>query len=346
MTMPSRITGGVDTHLDVHVAAALDERGGLLGVETFPTTPAGYRQLCSWLGSFGTVDLVGVEGTGSYGAGLTRFLHAHQVAVVEVDRPNRQRRRRRGKSDPQDAISAARAAQSGDADGLAKTRDGNVESMRVLRVARSSARQSRTQALNQMRALIATAPDELRNELRDLNVHRLLERTAAYRHSRRRDVHATTKFALRTLARRAIALEAEITELDQLLTELAADTAPELVAINGVGTDVATALLVAAGDNPERLRTEATFAHLCGVAPIDASSGKHERHRLNRGGDRQANSALWHIVITRMVYDQRTRDYIARRIEEGRTKKEAMRCLKRYIAREIYHQLPRQELIT
>jgi transposase len=290
--------------------------------------------------------LVGVEGTGSYGAGLTRFLHAHQVAVVEVDRPNRQRRRRRGKSDPQDAISAARAAQSGDADGLAKTRDGNVESMRVLRVARSSARRSRTQALNQMRALIATAPDEIRNELRDLNVHRLLERTAAYRHSRRRDVHATTKFALRTLARRAIALEAEITELDQLLTELAADTAPELVAINGVGTDVATALLVAAGDNPERLRTEATFAHLCGVAPIDASSGKHERHRLNRGGDRQANSALWHIVITRMVCDQRTRDYIARRIEEGRTKKEAMRCLKRYIAREIYQQLPRQELIT
>ena len=159
-------------------------------------------------------------------------------------------------------------------------------------------------------------------------------------------MHATTKFALRTLARRAIALEAEITELDQLLTELAADTAPELVAINGVGTDVATALLVAAGDNPERLRTEATFAHLCGVAPIDASSGKHERHRLNRGGDRQANSALWHIVITCMVCDQRTRDYIARHIEEGRTKKEAMRCLKRYIAREIYQQLPRQELIT
>ena len=189
-----------------------------------------------------------------------------------------------------------------------------------------------------MRALIATAPNELRNERRDLNVHRLLERTAAYRHSRRRDVHATTKFALRTLARRAIALEAEITELDQLLTEL--------VAINGVGTDVAIALLVAAGDNPERLRTEATFAHLCGVAPIDASSGKQERHRLKRDGDRQANSPLWHSVITRMVCDQRTRDYIARRIEEGRTKKEAMRCLKRYIAREIYHQLPRQELIT
>ena len=344
MTMGTRITGGVDTHLDVHVAAALDERGGLLGVESFPTTVAGYQRLVSWLRAFGDVELVGVEGTGSYGAGLTRFLHRHRLAVVEVDRPNRQRRRRRGKSDPQDAISAARAAQSGDSCGLAKSRDGNVESMRVLRVARNSARRSRTQALNQMRALITTAPDEIRSELRDLNAHHLLQRASSYRPGQRRDVNAVCRFTLRTLARRAIALEAEITEIDKLLTELAADTAPELVAINGVGTDVATALLVAAGDNPERLRNEATFAHLCGVAPIDASSGKHERHRLNRGGDRQANSALWHIVITRMVCDQRTRDYIARRLDEGRTKKEAMRCLKRYIAREIYHQLPRRQL--
>ena len=342
MTMPSRITGGVDTHLDVHVAAALDERGGLLGVEMFPTTTAGYQRLLSWLQGFGDVELVGVEGTGSYGAGLTRLLHAHDVAVVEVDRPNRQRRRRRGKSDPQDAISAARAAQSGDSCGLAKTRDGNVEAMRVLRVARSSARRSRTQALNQMRALISTAPDEIRSELRDLNAHHLLHRAASYRPGQRHDVNATTKFALRTLTRRAIALEDEIAEIDTILTGLAVETAPELIAINGVGTDVATALLVAAGDNPERLRSEATFAHLCGVAPIDASSGKHERHRLNRGGDRPANSALWHIVITRMVCDQRTRDYIARRLDEGRTKKEAMRCLKRHIAREIYHHLPRQ----
>jgi transposase len=344
MTMPSRITGGVDTHLDVHVAAALDERGALLGVEMFATTPAGYRQLLGWLSSHGEVVLVGVEGTGSYGAGLTRFLHTHHVMVVEVDRPNRQRRRRRGKSDPQDAISAARAAQSGDSCGAAKTRDGNVEAMRVLRVARSSARKARTQALNQMRALIATAPDDIRSDLRDLNVHRLLERTASYRFGQRRDVHTATKFALRILAQRAISLEAEVTEIDRLLKNLVAETAPELAAIVGVGTDVATALLVAAGDNPQRLRSEATFAHLCGVAPIDASSGKQERHRLNRGGDRQANSALWHILITRMVCDQRTRDYIARRTDQGRTKKEAIRCLKRYIAREIYQQLPRPQL--
>lgn len=292
----------------------------------------------------GEVVLAGVEGTGSYGAGLTRHLHAEGVKVLEVDRPNRQRRRRRGKSDPQDAITAARAAQSGDAQGEAKTRDGNVEAMRVLRVARSSARKARTQALNQMRSIISTAPDQIRSELRDLNVYRLLERASSFRPGARRDVASLTKLSLRTLARRALALEAEIADIDVILKELVADTAPELVARVGIGVDSATALLVAAGDNPGRLRNEATFAHLCGVAPIDASSGKHERHRLNRGGDRQANSALWHIVITRMVYDPRTRDYIDRRTNEGLTKKEAFRCLKRYIAREVYNHLPHDQL--
>jgi transposase len=301
-TMPLRVTGGVDTHLDVH-AAALDDRGALLGVESFETTPAGYRRLLGWLGAFGEVELVGVEGTGSYGAGLTRHLHSEGVCVVEVDRPNRQRRRRRGKSDPQDAITAARAAQSGDALGEAKTRDGNVEAMRVLRVARSSARKARTQALNQMRSIIATGPEPIRAELRDLNVYRLLERAAGYRPGQRHDVASLTKRTLRMLARRAQALETEVAELDAILEPLVADTAPALVARPGIGAECASALLVAAGDNPERLRDEATFAHLCGVAPIDASSGKHQRHRLNRGGDRQANAALWRIVITRMVYD-------------------------------------------
>jgi transposase len=338
--MAPQLTLGVDTHLDVHVAALLDERGALVGVESFDTTPDGYRDLLAWAAGQGEVALAGVEGTGSYGAGLTRHLHAEGVKVLEVDRPNRQRRRRRGKSDPQDAITAARAAQSGDAQGEAKTRDGNVEAMRVLRVARSSARK----ALNQMRSIISTAPDQIRSELRDLNVYRLLERASAYRPGSRRDVASLTKLSLRTLARRALALEAEIADIDVILKELVADTAPELLARVGIGVDSATALLVAAGDNPGRLRNEATFAHLCGVAPLDASSGKHERHRLNRGGDRQANSALWHIVITRMVYDPRTRDYIDRRTKEGLTKKEAFRCLKRYIAREVYNHLPHDQL--
>ena len=343
-TLPLRITGGVDTHLDVHVVAALDHHGALLGVESFETTPLGYRGLLDWLRSFGPVDLVGVEGTGSYGAGLTRYLHAEAVRVVEVDRPNRQRRRRRGKSDPQDAITAARAAQSGDAQGEAKTRDGNVESMRVLRVARVSARKARTQALNQMRSLISTAPEDLRAELRALNVYRLLERCSAFRPGAGRDPRSLTKLSLRLLARRALSLEAEIVELDAILGPLVAETAPELLARPGIGTECASALLVAAGDNPERLHNEATFAHLCGASPIDASSGKQERHRLNRGGDRQANSALWKIVLTRTVCDPRTRDYIDRRMKEGLTKKEAFRCLKRYISREVYNHLPRTQL--
>lgn len=225
-TLPPRITGGVDTHLEVHVAAALDHQGALLGVESFETTPAGYRALHDWLSGFGDLEQVGVEGTGSYGAGLTRSLHREGVRVVEVDRPNRQRRRRRGKSDPQDAITAARAAQSGDAHGQAKTRNGNVEAMRVLRVARTSARKARTQALNQMRSLISTAPDDLRGELRDLNVYRLLERCSVYRPGTGRDPRTLTKVTLRLLARRALSLEAEVAELDRILEPLVSDTAP------------------------------------------------------------------------------------------------------------------------
>src|SRR3954452_5067032 len=167
-TLPLRITAGVDTHLDVHVAAALDETGSLLGVESFATTTAGYRRMLAWLRGLGPLELVGIEGTGSYGAGLTGVLLGQSVRVVEIDRPNRQRRRRRGKSDPQDAITAARAAQSGDACGQAKTRDGNVGRLRFLRVARFSARKARTQALNQMRQRISTASEHIREELRPL----------------------------------------------------------------------------------------------------------------------------------------------------------------------------------
>jgi len=343
-TLARSVTGGVDTHLDVHVVAALDEKGTLLGVEAFETTRLGYKKLLAWLEDFGPVTLVGVEGTSSYGAGLTRHLHAEGIAIVEVDRPNRQRRRRKGKSDPEDAIAAARAAFSGDANGAAKTQDGNVEAMRVIRMARLSARRSRTLALNQMRALISTAPEPLRDELRHLSVARLLARAASYRPGTKRDLVSLNKLTLRTLARRAIDLENEVKSYDALLEPLVAETAPELVAALGIGTDSAAALLVAAGDNPHRLRSEAAFAHLCGTSPIDASSGKHERHRLNRNGDRQANSALWHIVITRMVYDPRTTAYIERRMKEGLTKKEAFRCLKRYIAREVYGLLPMDRL--
>ncbi len=219
-----------------------------------------------------------------------------------------------------------------------------MESLRVLRVARCSARKAKAQALNQMRSLVSTAPDEIRAELRHTTGKQLVARCSKFRHTGRTDPASVTKITLRSLARRINDLADEIAELDLLIEPLVNDTAPELVELTGVGTEIASALLVAAGDNPERLRNESTFAHLCGVAPIDASSGKQERHRLNRGGDRQANSALWRIVITRLVYDPRTREYFQRRTKEGLSKKETIRCLKRYVAREVFNALPRERL--
>jgi transposase len=334
------ITGGVDTHADMHVAAALDSIGGLLGVQEFPATAAGYASLLSWLRSFGTLAVAGVEGTGSYGAGLARHLAAAGVRVVEVDRPDRQDRARQGKSDPLDAVSAARAALSGRASGVPRGRDGAVEAIRALMVAKRSARQERIQAINQARALIVTGPEELRARFARRSPAQLIEAIAALR-PRPGDVPGyATRVALRELGRRAQFLDAQLDRLDELIGPLVTARAPGLLALHGVGPDTAALLLVAAGDHPERLRSESSWAHLCGVAPIPASSGKTAgRYRLNRGGDRQANSALWRIVIVRMNSHPATRAYADRRSEEGLSKKEIIRCLKRYVAREVYRQL-------
>ena len=336
------VTGGVDTHLDTHVAAALDANGGVLGVETFPTTPAGLEQLHDWLAGFGSLTRVGVEGTGAYGAGLARLLRRRGVEVVEVDRPNRQARRQHGKSDPADAVEAARAALSGRARGIAKTADGNVEAMRALLIAKRSAREARITCLNQIRHLGFCGPEELRERFRGVPRSALAERAAALRPRPDSDIVTyATKMAMRTLGRRVIALEEDNDTIDALLARLVAATAPELVELYGVGTDTAAILLVAAGDNADRLRSEAAWARLCGVAPLPASSGKVTRHRLNRGGNRQANHALWRIVFTRMSSEPRTRAYVTRRLEEGLSKPEIMRVLKRYVAREVYRYLPR-----
>jgi transposase len=331
------VTGGVDTHLDVHAAAALDGIGGLLGVEMFPATPGGYRRLLAWMGRFGTVSRVGVEGTGAYGAGLARFLSSAGIEVVEVDRPNRQARRLSGKSDPNDAVEAARAAQSGRARGRPKTRDGQVEAIRAVLVAKRSARQARIKALVQIRHLGFTGPDVLRSRLKGLPVAQLSAEAAGLRPRAGADVVLyATKVSLQSLGRRVLALEDELVHLDELLSELVSAAAPQLLAVHGVGVDTAAALLVTAGDNPERLRSEAAWAHLCGVAPIQASSGKITRHRLDRGGDRNANAALWRIVMTRLSSDPRTQAYVERRTKEGRSKREVIRILKRYVAREVY----------
>jgi transposase len=333
------ITGGVDTHLGTHWAAALDELGGLLAVEEFPTTRDGCQSLLEWLAGFGPIDRVGVEGTGSYGAGLTRHLQRAGVMVVEVDRADRQDRRRQGKSDSLDAVSAARAVQSGRARGMPRGRDGNVEAIRTLMVAKRSARTGRTATINQMRALVATAPDDLRARFAHHTTAALVAEAAALRPRSGDTVGYTTRIALRELGRRATYLDEQIERLDLQLIPLVAAQGPGLLAIYGVGTDTAATLLIAAGDHPERLRNEAAWAHLCGTAPIPASSGKVTRCRLNPAGDRQANHALWRIVLTRMSSDPRTIAYVQRRVKEGKSKLEIIRCLKRYVAREVYPHL-------
>lgn len=333
------VVGGVDTHADIHVAAAVDSIGRQLGTAEFATTPRGHRELLRWLQSHGRVETVGVEGTGAWGAGLARYLTSARVSVVEVDRPNRQHRRRHGKSDPADAQAAARAALSGDATGVPKSRDGTIESIRALRVARRSALKARTQAGNQLYALVVTAPDDLRNQLRGLSTRALAHQAARFRPNDANTPTGGIKTALRSIARRWVNLDAEITELNGVLDTLVADVAPQLIARHGVGTETAAALLIAAGDNPDRLHNEASFAALCGASPIDASSGRQQRHRLNRGGNRDANHALWWITIVRMRSCDRTKAYVTKRTREGLTKKEIIRCLKRYIARELYPDL-------
>jgi transposase len=338
------ITGGVDTHLNFHVASALDHRGGLLGTESFAASPEGSRALLTWLRGFGTVTVVGVEGTGAYGAGLARYLATESISVIEVDRPNRQARRRQGKSDTLDAIEAARAAQSGRASGLAKSRDGAAEALRVLLVAKHSARRTRAKTITQMRYLSYSAPDQLRCQLKGLSIPKLLSAVKRLRPGRSDDVvTSATKVALSSLAARVRDLEAEIAKLDEHIAPLVEAAAPELLALFGVGIDTAATLLVAAGDNPERVSTEAKWAHLCGVAPIPASSGEQvtRRYRLDPGGNRQANCALWRIVIVRLAHDPNTKAYMEKRLKDGKSKREVVRILKRYVAREVYRTLPR-----
>ncbi len=334
------IAGGVDTHADNHVAAAIDRNGGVLGVESFPASEAGYEELLGWLVGFGEVEQVGVEGTGSWGVGLARFLHDQEIVVVEVDRPNRQTRRKQGKSDPTDAVAAARAALSGEASVTPKSRNGPVEQMRVLMVARRSAREQRIQSLNQLRHLVFTAPESIRIRFKDRYKTGLVTEAANMRPNQGSDpVIYTTNLMIRNLARRVKRLNTEMAEIDRLLTGLLKQTAPGLFELHGLGTDTAASLLVAAGDNPDRIGSEGSWAHLCGVTPLPASSGKTVRHRLNRGGDRNANAALYRIVLTRMSSDQDTRRYVTRRREEGLNTAEIMRCLKRYVARQTFKHL-------
>jgi len=332
------VTGGVDTHKDTHVAAVVDHLGTQLATKSFPTSAVGYGHLVDWLESHGNLAQVGVEGTGSWGAGLTRELRQRGVEVVEINRPNRQARRRSGKSDSLDAVAAARAVLAGLDAGAPKAADGPVEAIRMLRICRSSAMKARTQTMNQIRAVIDTAPADICDRHRNRTPARLIKAITATRPDPNRLAEPATAVAmsLRTLGRRWQFLTDQIRELDLQLDALVAATAPRLIAVHCVGTDTAATLLIAAGDNPDRLGSEAAFTALCGVNSMPASSGRTQRHRLNRSGNRNANNALWRIVMARMAHDDRTRIYVERRTTEGLSKREIIRCLKRYVARELY----------
>jgi transposase len=343
-----RIVGGVDTHKDLHVAAIVDEFDRVLASQCFATTRHGYKQMLTWMRSFGSLQRIGIEATGTYGAGLLRYMQNAGVEVLEVTTPDRRDRRQRGKSDDLDAQNAAHAAFAGKRTATPKSRDGMIEALRVLTACRKTAVAARRVALQMIQNTIVCAPDELRETLRKLTRMQLIRTLAAWRPdlANYRTVVSAYRITLKSLGRRYLELHDEIADLDTLIVSIVDELAPALVGRNSIGHGCAAQLLLTAGDNPQRLLSEASFAALCGVSPVPASSGKITRHRLNRGGDRAANSALHIIAIGRLRTEPRTKAYVAKRIAEGHSKLEAIRCLKRYIAREVFSLItqPRREV--
>jgi transposase len=340
---PCEIIIGVDTHKHTHAAVAINTLGARLGTMTIPVSGTGYRDLEDWAKALGAIRAFGVEGTGSYGAGLARFLQANGHSVFEVNRPNRQLRHQHGKSDPLDAESAARAVLSGQATALPKAGTSVVEMIRHLKIARDTAVKGRTQAMLTLKAIIVSAPASLREQLEGITSKMaLIRHLAALRPGKLTSTTASAKTSLRAIARRWLVLDAKIKAHDRQLGDLTEQCAPTMIKAHGMAAGTAAEMLLLVGDNPERIRSEAAFAKLCGACPIPASSGKSHRHRLNRGGNRQANAALYRVVIVRMRSHQPTLDYVQRRTAEGKGKRESIRCLKRFVAREIFGYLCRE----
>ena len=327
---------GVDTHKHSHAAVVLTGAGVYLGGQQFPATRAGYAQLIEWAAGLGRLRRAGVEGTGSYGAGLTRALTAAGIEVADINRPDRAARRRRGKTDLVDAEAAARTVLAGKATVIPKTGNGAVETIRILKIAKDSAVKAQVQAINQLKAILITTEPALRELLEPLSKAKLLHRCTQLDPAGHHPVTAAAIHTLRLLARRAQYLGQEIRSLQQQLTHTITQTAPQLLHLAGIGPDTAATLLITAGDNPHRLHSEASFAALCGVSPIEASSGKTRRHRLNRGGHRQANAALYLATLTNLRWNPQTRAYKTRRTAQGLSTREIIRCLKRYLARSAY----------
>lgn len=330
--------GGIDSHKDTIHVAVITSTGRAVGDKEFPTTEAGYRHAVAWLTGHGPLAAVGVEGTSSYGVGICAALTVNGVTVVEVNRTRAAERRKRGKTDPLDAYRAARSVLSGEA--ATDPKRASIEPLRALNVARRSAVKSQQAAWRQIGALLVNAPAPLRDRLRGLTRTALLSVLVATRPSQTSDPDdADILFALRSLARRHRDITEEIAALEERLHARVAAANPGLMALKGVGPVIGAQLLITAGDNPDRLRSSASFAALCGTAPIPLSSGRTDRHRLSRGGDRAANAALHHIVNVRMTYDPTTRAYRDTRLARGWTTKAIYRALKRAIIREIYRAL-------
>lgn len=334
-----KIIVGVDTHKHIHVAVAVDSLGVRLDEMVIPVDTTGYRQLAEWAENLGQVDAFGIEGTGSYGAGLTSYLRRQGHRVVEVNRGDRRARRANGKSDTVDAEAAARAVLNGTATAIPKTADGAAEMMRQVKVARDTAVKARTSAIIILKQLVVNAPADLRESLDGLATKALIGRCAGFRPGEITDPTASAKHALRATARRWLDLAEEIRSHDAILDDLTGRTAPTLREGFGIGSDTAAEMLIIFSDNPDRIRSEAAFAKLCGACPVPASSGMTNRHRLYWGGHRQANAAIYRTVIVRMQHHQPTIDYVKRRTTEGLTKRDIIRCLKRFVAREIYQRV-------
>jgi transposase len=339
VTPLATIIVGVDTHKHVHVAVAIDRLGARLATCSAAADRAGYAELMAWARALGVVEAFGIEGTGSYGVGLASFVRRHAVRVVEVSHCDRRKRRNHGKSDTLDAETAARSVLAGIATAVPKTADGAAEMVRQIKIARDTAVKARSAAVITLKTLIVNAPGELREALEPLTDRKLIDRCAGLIPGVIISPAASAKHALRALATRWLALATEIGTHDEALDAITSVAAPTLRDAFGIGPDSAAEMMIVAGDNPTRVRSEAAFAKLCGACPIPASSGVTHRHRLFRGGHRQANAALYRIVTVRMRWHQPTMDYVTRRTAQGLTKRDIIRCLKRFVAREIYKAL-------
>jgi len=329
---------GVDTHKQSHTAALVDALGAVLAMRRVSTDLGGYRELLEWARAVAAGRRAwAVEGTGSYGAGLTAHLLEQDEWVCEADRPKRPIHKVGAKSDELDAVRAAREALS--CEHLAQPRRrAEREAVRVLKVTRKQAVEIHSKAVTQLKVLVLNAPEGLRSQLRGLSSRQLVSTCGRMRRANREVEWTATVSALRATARRAQAAAAEVSELEQALAVLVQSQAPQLLAERGIGTVVAAQLLCA-WSHRGRLHSEAAFAALAGAAPIPASSGQVVRHRLNRGGDRELNCALRTVVITRLASDPRTRDYVDRRRAQGKSDREIQRCLKRYVARHLFRRM-------